>query len=70
MVMPSRYEVLALFAQLADDTSQFVWAKPDIHRHSKVIQPELGFLAPRTNMHMRRLTALVRIEERPVLAPT
>src|SRR3984957_7079489 len=66
VLMPFAFQQVALRSQVADNSADFMGRKSRIDGDRKVMQPEFGFEIARPDMNMRRLTALVRIEERAI----
>src|SRR6202158_6495908 len=64
VLMPFAFEDIALRSQVADNSADFVSGKSRIDRNREVVKPELGFEIPGTDMNMRWLAGLRRIEER------
>src|SRR3984957_10337587 len=69
VLMPFAFEDIALRSQVADNSADFMGGKSRIDRDREVMQPELGFEISGPDMDMRRLAALVRIEERAIGSP-
>jgi len=69
VLMPFAFEEVALRSQMADNSADFMGRKSRVNGDRKVMQPEFGFEIALPNMNMRRLTTLVRIEERAIRSP-
>jgi hypothetical protein len=54
---------------VADNIADFMSGKSRIDRDRQVVKLELGFEISGLDMNMRRLAALVRIEERAIWSP-
>jgi hypothetical protein len=64
--MPFAFKEIALRSQVANNSANFMRRKSRIDRDREVMQPEFGFKITRTNVNMRRLSALVGIKERAI----
>src|ERR1700682_5857778 len=69
VLMPFAFEQIALRSQVTDNGADFVGGKSRIDRNRAVMQPELGFEIAGPDVDMRRLAALVGIEERAIRSP-
>src|SRR5450759_3849614 len=69
VLIPFAFEDIALRFQVADNSANFMGGKSRIDRDREVVQPELGFEISGPNVDMRRLAALVRIEEGAIRSP-
>src|ERR1700724_1768360 len=70
VLVPFAFEEIALRSQVADNSADFISGKSRIDRDREVVQPELGFEIAEPDVDMRRLIALVRIEERALPLPS
>jgi hypothetical protein len=69
VVMPGFQNVVPMCFQVADDTAEFVRRETEVDRNGHVAQPNFGLTVARTDMKMRRLTALIGIEEASIAGP-
>ena len=56
--------------QMANYIANFVSREPSIDSDRHIVEPELGFATPSTNVHMRWFTTFVGIEERAIRTPS
>src|ERR1700730_14080389 len=69
VLMPFAFEEIAMRSQMADNSADFMGGKSRVDRNREVMQPEFGFEISGPNVNVRRLSALVRIEERAIRSP-
>jgi len=67
--MPFAFKEIALRPQVTDNSADFMRGKSRVDRDRKVVQPEFGFEISRSDVNMRRLAPLVRIEECAIWSP-
>jgi hypothetical protein len=67
--MPFAFEEIAMRSQMADNSADFIGGKSRVDRNRQVMQLEFGFEISGPNVNVRRLSALVRIEERTIRSP-
>src|SRR5206468_258600 len=64
VLMPFAFEEIPSRSQVTDNSADFMGRKSRVDRHRQVVQPELGFVIAGSDVNVRRLVPLVRIEER------
>jgi hypothetical protein len=68
--MPFAFEDRLLRPQMADNSAYFMRRESDICRNRKIVEPELGFMISESNVNVRRLRSLIRVEKGPIWTPT
>jgi hypothetical protein len=66
MLIPCRQQIVTVRFQVPHNITEFVGWKTRVDSQCEVVQPELGLLAARPNVNVRRLAAFVRVEVRSI----